>query len=100
MSVQSADEGDVIRVSAVFRDDATLLPIDPDVVTLRYQKGVATVVTLTYGTDAALIKDSTGSYHADIVMDFAGGTFTYRWLSTGNGGASRWRAFPVNAAPI
>lgn len=99
MSLNSVDEGDVVELSASFRDASSQALLDPDVVTLRIQKGTNAVVILTYGIDSVIVKDGVGLYHADLTMDVPG-TFTYRWLSTGVGGASHWRSFTVRAAPI
>lgn len=55
---------------------------DPSTVRLVYKKPDATIVTLTYGVDGALIKDSTGHYHAQVTLDQAG-RWQYRYEGTG-----------------
>jgi hypothetical protein len=41
------------------------------------------VTTLTYGTDAALVKDSTGNYHVDLDVTM-GGKWWIKFYSTGS----------------
>lgn len=62
--------------------------VDPTTVTfvLRSPNGVET--SYVYGTDAALVQDSTGDYHIDVVPDM-GGRWSFAWISTGNGKATR-----------
>ena len=80
------DVGDLPRVSAVFTTPAGV-DTDPTVVKFVYQAPGGTAVTLTYGTDAALVRDSAGHYHVDVSLTVAG-TWSYRWYSTGTGQAS------------
>lgn len=73
--------GDVRRVSVVFATTAGVAT-DPTAVLLYYKKPGTAYITLTYGVDAALIKDSVGNYHADLTLDTAG-TWQYEWRGTG-----------------
>lgn len=69
--------GSTVRLSTYFRDlDGSLT--DPDSVTLTYATPAEAETTLTYGVDAALTKDATGSYHADITANRVG-LWHYRW---------------------
>lgn len=56
----------VVRIETEFRDaDGNLT--DPSAVLAKYRTPTTlTVTTLTYGVDAALVKDGTGRYHVDI----------------------------------
>jgi hypothetical protein len=60
-----------LRVS--FKDPLNGRDMDPDSVTLKY-KGPTdlTTTSLTYGTDAELIRDSVGNYHCNVLVDEAG----------------------------
>lgn len=78
--------GDVVRVTGAWTNAAGVA-IDPTGVLARYADPSGNVTTLTYGIDAALVKDSTGNYHVDIDADEAGVWFV-RFYSTGTGQAS------------
>lgn len=45
---------------------------DPTGLTFRYAVNGGSATTLTYGTDVALVKDSTGIYHVDFANDVVG----------------------------
>lgn len=72
--------GDTVRLDTTFKVADVLT--DPTVVTLTYRSPSGTSTTLTYGVDAALVKDSTGTYHADIAVS-AAGRWDWRWTGTG-----------------
>jgi hypothetical protein len=55
---------------------------DPTTVRLRWKSVGGTEVVLTYGVDAAVVKDGTGVYHADITP-VASGPHVFRWEGTG-----------------
>jgi hypothetical protein len=76
------DIGDNPRLTATFRNEADAVA-DPTSIVAKYRKPDGTVVTLTYGVDLALYKDSTGIYHTDITVDMAGRWY-YRFVGTGN----------------
>lgn len=73
--------GDTKRLSVAFTNDDEDY-VDPTTVVLVVRDTHNNEVTYTYGTDAALIKDSTGNYHCDVVPTF-GGRWQYAWTSTG-----------------
>lgn len=87
----SYDTGDVVRFSANFTDPFSTPtandPIDPAVVKFDYKKPDGSVTSLTYLTDADLIKESTGVYRVDLELD-APGLWTIRFYSTGTGQAA------------
>lgn len=89
------DNGDLVRVSVVFTDSSNA-NVDPTVVKVSVKTPAGVTTTYTYGTDAALVKDSAGHYHLDIDAS-ASGTWHYRWFSTGTGQAAAESFFVVNA---
>lgn len=93
------DIGDLARVTAVFTDGETGDAIDPDVVKLAYRPKDGELVTLTYGTDSEIVKDSVGHYHADIDID-SSGIWRYRWYSTGDGQAAEESSFFVRTRMV
>lgn len=93
------DVGDLARVTAVFTDGETGAAVDPDTVSLQYRPDGDETITLVYGTDAEVVKDSTGHYHADIDLDSAG-TWRYRWQSTGEGQAAEEGYFMVRTQMV
>lgn len=98
MTTNSYDIGDLVRVSVVFKNVADAAT-DPTNVSLKYRKPDGTVTTLVYLTDVALVKDSTGNYHADISAT-AAGVWTYKFLGTGAVQAVEEGRFFVQASVI
>lgn len=82
----SYHQGDVVTISAVWTN-AAAEATDPAAVFAKYRDPSGNVETLTYGVDAALVRDSTGNYHVDVDADEAG-WWGYRFYSTGTGQAS------------
>src|SRR5215471_13323414 len=74
--------GALVRVQVTFTRNGTFA--DPDGVNLRVRPPRQTHTTLIYGIDAAIVKDSTGVYHADLDTTSAVGIWRYRW----DGGAA------------
>ena len=99
MSIGQYDVGDKVRLSAIFTDTAAAA-VDPGTVKLIIDRppGGAQIVLL-YGTDAALVKDSTGHYHADQAIDMAG-DWQFRWVSTGNGAGAEEGFFVVRRQDV
>ena len=81
------DIGDVVTISAVFRDAAGALA-DPTTTTLTVMAPDGTLSTPTP------VKDSTGTYHADVPVT-ASGSWAYRWLGTGAVAAAEEGTFSV-----
>lgn len=80
------DKADVVRLSLTVTD-LNNAAVDPGALVLKYKKPDQTTVTLTYGVDVALVRDSAGHYHADVTLDQVG-VWTYRFEATGaNAGA-------------
>jgi len=89
----SYDEGDLVRATAAFTDSGGSA-LDPDTVTVKYMAPDGTETTKVYGTDAEVVKDSTGNYHIDISVA-AYGIWHYHWESTGTGQAAEETDFLV-----
>jgi len=87
------DIGDLVRIANTFKDSTGTL-IDPTAVFVKYRTPAGVTTTLTYGVDLALVRDSLGTYHADVSIT-AAGTWAYRWYSTGTGQGSEEHYFEV-----
>lgn len=81
MPNQHFEQDSLIRFKATFKDLSGVVT-DPTAVTLRITKPATDPVIYTYGTDAELIKDSTGVYHMDFSCEIVG-EHKYRWRGTG-----------------
>jgi hypothetical protein len=91
--------GEVVQVATLFATDGAA--VDPAVVRFDYTSvAVGTVTALIYGTDAALVKDSTGNYHVNIDTTPSGGIWKWRFYATGTSQSSTEGNFYVrpNAA--
>ncbi len=91
--------GAVVQVATLFATDG--VAVDPTAVLFSYMPvALGTATTLTYGTDAALVKDSTGNYHVNLDTTSYGGQWNWRFFSTGTGQSSIESSFYVrpNAA--
>ena len=75
------DVGDSIRCSVEFKDTDDVL-IDPTSISFKLKLPSGSIVTYVYGTDAQLVKDSTGKYHVDVDISSAG-IYYYRFIGTG-----------------
>lgn len=88
--------GDLVKLTGTFTDpDNADAPIDPTAVFLAFTSPSGTTTTYTYGTDAELVKASTGVYTANVDGTEAG-KWRYRWYSTGTAQASEPGSFIVN----
>ncbi len=74
-------KGNEVRVAVAFTNTAGTA-VDPATVVFKYEDPAANVTTLTYPTDAVLVKDSTGNYHVDINCDEA---VMWHWEWRGSG---------------
>lgn len=90
------DVGDLVRVTGAFTNSAGTA-LDPAVVKFKFTNPAGVTTTYTFGTDAQLVKDSTGNYHVDLDASVKG-TFRYRWFSTGNGQAAGEHKFFVKTS--
>ena len=87
------DKGQLVRVAGRFQN-ASAAYVDPATVRFKYKNPSGTITTLTYLTDAALVKDATGEYHVDVDASVSG-TWHYRWESTGTNQAADEGKFEV-----
>lgn len=87
MAVNAYALGALVGLKAIFTDaDGNL--VDPDTVTIKYRPPGLAVVTVVYGTDAALVKLSTGTYRVRVDTSVAHGIWRAGVRSTGNGQAA------------
>lgn len=85
--------GDSPRLKGTFTDAAGAV-VDPATVTFKIKNPYGTITTYVYGTDAQLVKLSTGIYYVDFDVTIAG-TWFYRFSSTGTGKAADEAEFTV-----
>jgi hypothetical protein len=88
--------GSLVRLSAEFHSSASV-DVDPTVVKIQVRTPSGTITTYTYGTDAAVVRASTGHYYLDVDAN-AAGEWLYRWYSTGTGQAAKEEGFTVEAS--
>jgi hypothetical protein len=87
----------LVRVSSEFTVSGT--DSDPTTVKCFYKDPNNVVTTLTYGVDNALVKDSTGKYHVDI-MAATVGNWWYRFEATGVVVAANEAEFVISLSQI
>lgn len=91
------DLNDLVRCKARFRNpDNADAYVDPTTVTFKFKNPAGTTTTYVYGTDAQLVKESTGVYRVDVAAN-AAGTWHWRFESTGTGKAAEEGTFRVEA---
>lgn len=78
--------GDTKRIAINFQDDDGN-DVDPDALTFKLLSPSGELTTAVYGTDAAVVRLSTGDYHVDVVPDESG-RWHWRWVSTGANAAT------------
>lgn len=86
-------KGKLVRSSAAFTNSAGTA-LDPTAVKVKVRTPAKVVTEYVYGTDAAVVKASTGNYHIDIDASLSGFYYTY-WYSTGTGQAAEESSFEV-----
>ena len=89
------DKGDVVRLSGAFTSGGSA--IDPTTVAIKVKDPSGVIQTFTYGTEASVVKDSTGNYHYDLTTSMVG-QYWYRWESTGTGAAAGETYLAVKSA--
>lgn len=87
------DIGDLVRLSATFRDSDRAL-VDPTEVSATIIDSAGTKVTKIYLTDAEIVRDSIGAFHWDFTPLIAGRHWI-RWFSTGTGQAAEELQFNI-----
>lgn len=81
MALPAYDKGDLVRSSVAFLN-ASSVATDPTTITVKVEDPSQNESTYVYGTDADVVKDSTGNYHLDVTPDETG-TWVVRWIGTG-----------------
>jgi len=98
MSANVYDIGDLVRVSAVFKNTLAVAT-DPTTVSCKVRQPNGTVTTLVYGVNNELVKDSTGNYHTDISVT-ARGIWMHKFIGTGSVQATEEKTFLVKSSLI
>jgi hypothetical protein len=91
------DLGDLVKVSATFKDAGTGGVIDPDVINVSIKTPAGLLTTYTHIVDASLIKEGVGQYYA-MVNANEPGFWKYRWWSAGYGQTAKEKEFKVRTA--
>ena len=82
-------EGTVLRCTGEFFDPLNGdIPLDPTSPRFSVRPPSGTIVTYTYPTDAALVRDSVGVYHFDLALT-SPGVWRYAFWSPGPTGQGR-----------
>ena len=92
-TINSYARGQLVRARADFASAAGQA-VDPTTVMFRVMAPGGTVTSLTHGVDAGLVKDATGSYHADVDAATEG-VWHYRWEGSGANQAAAESQFTV-----
>lgn len=98
MSINVYDVGDLVTVSGEFTD-VNDEPADPAGVSMAFRDPSGNATTYVFGTDAEVVKDSTGNYHVDLSIDEAGDWF-YSWIGSGAGQGAEAGQFSVKPSIV
>ena len=90
------DIGDLVRCSVTFTNAAGT-PTDPTAIIGEFQDPSGNETSYTHGVDVELVKDDTGDFHFDVVIDESGYWF-YRFAGTGTVVAAAECFFIVRAS--
>lgn len=85
--------GSVQRLSINLQTTASV-DTDPTTLTFKLLSPSGVTTTYVYGTDAQVVKTSTGDYYVDVIPDVAG-RWHYRWVSTGTAAGAQEGNFVV-----
>lgn len=94
MSMNRYQKGDNVRCLATFTNVSTGAVADPSTVTFSVRSPSGVITTYTYGTDAEVVKSSTGVYYVMVDANEVG-IWHYRFASTGTGKAADEEKFEV-----
>lgn len=94
MTLNIYKNGQKVRCSVAFTVDG--VATDPTTVTCKVKDPSWNVTTYVYGTDVALVKDSTGNYHVDVTTD-ENKQWYFRFEGTGTCVAVEESSFRVNS---
>ncbi|MDL1909699.1 hypothetical protein FBQ81_03245 [Chloroflexi bacterium CFX6] len=95
MTISLYKRGQKVRCSVEFRVDGILT--DPTTVSAKVKSPSGTVTTYVYLTDAALVRDSAGAFHLDVVA-LLSGQWHFRFEGTGTCTAVEESVFNVRSA--
>jgi len=98
MTISVYQKGDLVRITGAFTDVAGSA-IDPTTVSLFVSNPAGGATEYVYLTDAAVVKDSVGNYHADISATIAG-DWRWWWEATGTGQAVQIGQYVVEPLPL
>ena len=74
-------EGTSVRSVVTFSDLTGMVAADPTTITFKYADPDGNTTTILYPA-AGITRDTTGVYHADVLLN-QNGKWNYRWLGTG-----------------
>jgi len=97
MAANIYDIGDVVRCTGTITASGTA--VDPGTVLAKYRNPAGSVTTLTYGVDAALVKDAAGIYRFDISI-LTEGVYYYRIEGTGTNATAQEGSFLVRGSQL
>lgn len=87
------DKGVVLHCEAAFVNSVGVAA-DPATVKFAYKaEAIGVTTTLTFGTDVALVKKSTGTFYVDINTEESAGQYDWRWFPTGTGQSAKTGRF-------
>jgi hypothetical protein len=92
MTINLYKNGQRVRCLVTFTVDD--VATDPTTVTFKAKDPSGNVTTYVHGTDAQLVKDATGVFHADVITDEEG-EWNFRFEGTGVCTAVEEQAFFV-----
>jgi hypothetical protein len=92
----SYQAGDTYPAAITIRDGAGAVT-DPESLTLVVRDNAGEITTLAYGTDAEIVRDSEGVFHADIPLT-APGMWVFEWATTNEAEVQGVQVY-VSAAP-
>lgn len=98
MSINVYAVGTKVRLSGSFVDSAEAAQ-DPGGVQFKLRAPDGTVTTYVYGTDAELVKDSTGNYHVDWLIA-AAGIHRYRFAGVTSGQSAAEGTFRADQSRV
>jgi uncharacterized protein YfaS (alpha-2-macroglobulin family) len=90
--------GALVRCSAAFTTAAGVAQ-NPGAVSFTVREPDGTATTYVYGTDAELVRASTGNYYVDVDATEAG-TWRFRFAGTGTGQAAAEGMFRVDSSRL
>lgn len=91
------DKGDIVTLTATITN-ASNVATDPTTLTFKIKAGPnGSVTTYVYGTNAELVKSSTGVYYVAWPVATAGVVHYYQFVATGTAASASEGSFDVRA---